>query len=107
MVPTADADGIRFFKIGTEVAAGKTVTVSVSESARAYAGIGTETGPSYGYSSVTYESCPLSADSAPVWWVGGFTLKDRTKGCIPLDIRVHGESELHHVTLAIETDDCP
>ena len=61
-----------------------------------------ENGPSTGYSSVRYESCPGAAD---VWWVGGFTLKDRVTACLPLNIVVNGD-ERHDLVIPIGEIDC-
>ena len=100
--PQADENGIRYFKIGTHLAPRATATVSVGPSATQWAGILTENGPSTGYSSVRYESCPGATD---VWWVGGFTLKDRVTACLPLNIVVNGD-ERHDLVIPIGEIDC-
>ena len=90
----ADYDGIRFYKVGTNLLPGHTVTVTIGDAARAYAGIMTERGPAVGYSTVTYTSCTASTPSSGpggVWWVGGFTLVGRSSDCVPLEVQVTGE----------------
>jgi hypothetical protein len=84
---TADPSGYRMggsasdFKIGAQIKAGATVTVSVAPEARAYAGL--DYGQDSGYSpttAVTFHSC-ASSDTA---FIGGFHV-DRPH-CVPFDI---------------------
>ena len=77
------------------------MTVSVASDARGWAGIATESGPPAGYSSVTYVSCPASQSPDGVWWVGGFTLRNRTSGCLPLDIQIQGEQSVRHTVISL------
>lgn len=102
-VPQVDHDGMRYFKIGTHLAPRATATVSVGPSATQWAGILTESGPPTGYSSVRYESYP---GTTYVWWVGGFTLKDRTTACLPLKIVVNDDGEEHDIVIPIGEVDC-
>ena len=105
----ADSDGIRFYKVGTNLLPDHNVTVSIGEAARVYAGIKTERGPAVGYSSVTYTSCPSSSPSigpGGVWWVGGFTLVGRSSACVPLEVQVSGEADVRHVHLLIGKSSC-
>lgn len=104
-----DTDGVRFFKIGTHLLPDHSVTVTIGEAARSYAGIRTERGPDVGYSSVTYTSCGASSPSigpGGVWWVGGFTLVGRSTACVPLDVQVKGEAAIRHVQLLIGESTC-
>lgn len=104
--PYVDADGIAFFKEGTELPADTTVTVSIGAPARAWAGILVESGPASGYSSVTYQSCSSDTRPGRVFWVGGFTLGGKTSACVPLEVLVKGESQPRHVVLSLEAGQC-
>lgn len=106
VAPEADADGTTMFKVGTRLPADSTVTVSIDPTARSFAGILTEQGPSVGYSSVTYEGCPASVHPGRVFWVGGFTLAGKKSACVPLTVQVKGEPDPRHAMLAIDTGSC-
>lgn len=102
-------DGSYFFKIGTHLLPDHTVTVTIGDAARSYAGIKTERGPAVGYSTVTYTSCAASTPSSGpggVWWVGGFTLVGRSSACVPLEVQVTGEADIRHVHLLIGRSSC-
>lgn len=98
-------DGIIFAKTGTELLANATVTVSVTPEARDWAGIATEAGPPAGYFSVT-TSGPSSQHADGVWWVGGFTLRNRTSGCLPLNVQVQGEESATHTVISFWDETC-
>lgn len=98
--------GVVFTTIGTELLPDATVTVSVARQARGWAAIATEAGPPAGYFSVTYISCPASLHPDGVWWVGGFTLRNRTSGCLPLDVHVHGEPFRRRVVISFWDKGC-
>jgi hypothetical protein len=105
----ADSDGIRFYKVGTNLLPGHTVSVTIGDAARAYAGIKTERGQAVGYSTVTYTSCAASTPSSGpggVWWVGGFTLVGRSSACVPLEVQVTGETNIRYVHLLIGRSSC-
>jgi hypothetical protein len=71
------------FKIGVELQAGATVTVTVALEARTYAGL--DYGQSWSYSpaqAVTFHACPHT-DTA---FIGGFHVEGHR--CVPLDIRI-------------------
>lgn len=104
--PYVDADGVAFFKEGTELPPDTTVTVSIADPARTWAGILTESGTAAGYSSVTYQGCSSASHPARVFWVGGFTLGGKTSACVPLEILVAGEGQPHHVMLSLEAGKC-
>lgn len=73
------------FKVGAEIKAGATVTVSVPATAPGHAGL--EYGQSWSYSpaqAVTFHACP-DTDTA---FIGGFHVEGRQ--CVPLDIAVGG-----------------
>jgi hypothetical protein len=88
---TADPSGYRMggsendFKLGAQLKAGSTVTVSVAPEARAYAGL--DYGQASGYSpalAVTFHACANSATA----YVGGFHVEGRR--CVPVDVSVDG-----------------
>jgi hypothetical protein len=77
--------GTGYYKIGAEVRAGATVTVSIPAGHASTAGL--EYGQGWEYSptaTVTFHGCPAH-DTA---YIGGFHLKSR--GCVPLDIAENG-----------------
>jgi hypothetical protein len=107
--PGAISDSLNyvvFATIGTELLPDATVTVSVAPGAREWAGIATEGGPPAGFFSVTYTSCPASRDPNGVWWVGGFTLRNRTSGCLPLDVHVLGEPSPRRAVISFSDASC-
>jgi hypothetical protein len=104
--PPPDRHGIRFYKVGAQLPAGQTVTVTIGASARAYAGILTERGRSAGYTAVTYRSCAPSRQVGMVFWVGGFVLAGRRSACIPLRVRTAGESTVRTASIAIPVGAC-
>jgi hypothetical protein len=93
---------------------GHRATVTIAASARDYAGIATEGGRAGGYSSVTYVGCPKSAPPKAqrkaqpdyVFWVGGFLLAGRARACVPLEVRVDGETAVRRLSLAIPYGSC-
>ncbi|QPZ37461.1 hypothetical protein [Paramicrobacterium chengjingii] len=104
--PVPDDNGVTYFKTGADLPPDKTVTVSVGDAARSYAGIVIAGGPSAGYSSVTYVSCPTQQQPSRMWWAGGFALIGRQSACVPLDVHVKGESEPRHLQLSLAVDPC-
>ncbi len=97
---------IRFYKIGVELPADASATVSIGSAARDFAGIVIETGPDAGYSSVTYTSCSSAIQTGLVFWVGGFSLVGRETACVPLDVQIRGEASARHVILSIGAGKC-
>lgn len=74
------------FKIGAQIKAGATVTVSVAPEARSYAGL--DYGQASRYSqapAVTFHSC-VSSDTV---FSGGFHVEGRH--CVPLDVKVNSQ----------------
>jgi hypothetical protein len=99
-------DGVSFFKVGMELPADASVTLSIGEEARAYAGIITEKGQDEGYSSVSYRACSATEQDGMVFWVGGFTLVGRASACVPLEVQVKGETAIRHTDFAIPVGAC-
>lgn len=95
---TADPTGFRRggsendFKIGAQLKAGSTVTVSVAKEARVYAGL--DYGQAWSYSAastVTFHAC-MNADTA---FIGGFHVEGRH--CVPLDVTADGNPQVRIV----------
>lgn len=107
--PGAIADSLHhvvFTTIGTELLPDVTVTVSVAPQAREWAAIATQPGPAAGAYSVTYISCPATLHPQGVWWAGGFTLRHRTSGCLPLTVSIHGAAGPRHVVVSFWDKSC-
>jgi hypothetical protein len=95
--------GLRFYKMGTYVAAGRTVTVSVLPPATAYARLQGAGLDHPGDLSVTFHACPGGSATS---WVGGFDLLHRSAACIPLEMRVTGESQPRRVVISLFSGTC-
>lgn len=104
--PSPDAQGITYFKTGAELPPGTTVTVSIGATARSFAGIVSENGPTAGYSSVTYRGCPAQKQHGRVWWTGGFSLVGHTSACLPLEVRVEGVNGIRKISVSLGVDPC-
>jgi hypothetical protein len=101
-----DSNGVTFYKVGVQLPAATTATVTIGGPARSHVGIRTESGPPAGYTSVTYSSCSSADPSAYFWWVGGFTVIGGTETCIPLDVRVKGEDSVRKITIPMNSTGC-
>ncbi|GAA1369185.1 hypothetical protein [Streptomyces beijiangensis] len=92
------------YKIGAEIAAGASVTVSVAPQARTKAGL--EYGQQWDYSSaqeVAFHACPKGRTA----YVGGFFVAGPTgRICLPLDIRT-GEAPPRRITVSLGAGPCP
>lgn len=85
--------GSTFFKMGTLVKAGETVTVTVARSARSYLKLRQVQGDEM---SVVFQACPGSSYTG---WVGGFDITGPTPACVALDVQVTGEPKLRHLAI--------
>jgi len=89
--------GSKFYKMGTYVKAGATVTVTVAHTARSYLRLQQGPGPHYqDEMSVVFEACPGSRYTA---WVGGFDIKGPMPACVALDVQVAGEQTPRHLAI--------
>jgi hypothetical protein len=89
------------FKIGAQVKAGATITVSVAPEARAYAGL--DYGQASGYSpapAVTFHAC-ISSDTV---FIGGFHVEGRH--CVPFDVSVDSQPPVR-IVVSIFDGPCP
>jgi len=90
-------DGSKFYKMGTLVKAGATVTITVAPSARPYLRL--QQGPEphlHGEMSVVFQACPGRSYTG---WVGGFDIKGQMPVCVALDVQVSGEQTPRHLTI--------
>jgi hypothetical protein len=89
------------FKVGAEVDAGATVTVTIAPDAPGHAGL--DYGQSWSYSpaqAVTFHACPHSDTT----FVGGFHVEGRQ--CVPVDIAV-GNAPPIRVVVSFFNGPCP
>jgi hypothetical protein len=86
------------YKIGFVLTPGSTVTVMIAPQARGRVVIRPE-----GAVAVTYSSCRHPSGFFPQ----GFTFTGgRTRGCVPLDMRIGGEPGIRHVTISLFAGRC-
>jgi hypothetical protein len=96
-------EGMTFYKQGTFVRDGSTVTVTIAGQARSFALLQSVGHPS-GDLAVTYQSCPSGGASS---WIGGFNLKGRTAACVPLDVAIDGENVIRRIVIPAGGGTCP
>lgn len=95
--------GLRFYKMGTYVTAGTTVTVSVLPPATDFARLQGQGLDHPGDQSITFQACPGGAATS---WVGGFDLFNRSAACLPLEVRVTGESQPRRIVISLFNGTC-
>ncbi|MEV0096143.1 hypothetical protein [Streptomyces sp. NPDC050738] len=100
---TKQSDGWHY-KIGVEITAGASATVSVAPQARGKAGLAY--GQQWDYTAaqeVAFHACP----KARTGYIGGFVVADPTgRSCLPLDIRT-GEAPPRRITVSLGAGTCP
>lgn len=97
--------GSKFYKMGTLVKVGATVTVTVARSARSYLRLQQGPGPHLeGQMSVVFQACPGSSYTG---WVGGFDITGPLPACVALDVQVAGEQILRHLAIPFGAATCP
>lgn len=104
-VDEANWNGGYYYKSGAQLRPGVSVTVSIEGPAAAYTRIVTESGPTDGARSVTYQSCDRSAAMGS-WWVGGFVLYGRHSACVPLLVSDPAGPAAHRAVVALGASDC-
>lgn len=97
-----EADGSTFYKLGTFVQAGSTVTVTLAKSALSYARIQLS-GTVPTADAVTFVSCKAGSVTA---WVGGYVLLRRDSACVPVEVMVSGEQHPRRLTLSFFNGNC-
>jgi len=97
-------EGSKFYKMGTIVKAGATVTVSVAPSARPYLRLQGGRGLSIpGETAFTFQACPGSGTTQ---WVGGFDIIGPMPACVALDVQVTGEPTPRHLDIPFGGTTC-
>lgn len=85
------------------IAPGNTVTIAIAPKARSYVVMSNPYSPPGGVVAATYHSCPGKWG----FFAQSFTFTDgRIRGCVPMDIHVHGEPQIRHVTLSLFAGPC-
>lgn len=98
--PSKNQQGWYFYKMGFVVQPGQQVTISVAPVARSFASLESERGSS---PTLAITQC---ADRGG-WFVGGFLLKDRKTGCVPVEARVAGQGTVIRRTISLFAGRCP
>jgi hypothetical protein len=105
-VATADPAGYGqhgSYKIPFVVTTGATVTVTIDPPARGHVVISNPYAPA-GVTAATYRPCPRVAG----FFAQGFAFTGgRTRGCVPLDVKVNDQPRVRHVTLSLFAGSCP
>jgi hypothetical protein len=87
-----------FYKVGVELSPAKVATVMIGGRAYEYASLISMYSPHTGDEAITYHSCKNAKFGTA--WVGGFLLRGRKTGCVPLRISIaDGESRREVVSL--------
>jgi hypothetical protein len=104
-VATADPAGYGehgSYKIPFVVTTGATVTVTIDPPARGHVVISNPYAPA-GVTAATYHSCARVAG----FFAQGFAFTGgRTRGCVPLDVKVGDQRRVRHVTLSLFAGSC-
>jgi hypothetical protein len=95
------------YKYPIAVAPGATVTMMIAASARGNVVIGNPYGPPAGVVAATYRACQPGQEQGWTVFVQGFTFTDgRTRGCVPLTVRIGREARIRHVTVSLYAGPC-
>lgn len=96
-----------WFKYPIAVAPGATVTMMIAASARGHVVITNPYGPSPGVVAASYRACLPGQEQGWTVFVQGFTFTDgRTRGCVPLIVRIGREARVRHVTVSLYAGPC-
>lgn len=106
LLPTANPSGWGeggAYKVPFAVGPNATVTVVIAPPARGYVAIDNPYGPPGGVAAATYHSC----QGAWTVFAQGFAFRGgRTRGCVPLDVRIAGQPAPRRVTLSLFAGTC-
>jgi hypothetical protein len=94
-----------FYKSGAQLPPDVIVTVRIGPSAVRFAALVTEYGSATGEQAVTYQAC-ASSKPAGYAWIGGFLLRGRRAGCVPIDVIVAGEANSRHAAVPLGVTRC-
>jgi hypothetical protein len=98
------------YKYPIAVAPGSTVTMMIAASARGHVVIDNPYAHLWGIGLVaaaTYRACQPGQQQGWTVFVQGFTFTDgRTRGCVPLNVRIGREARIRHVTVSLYAGPC-
>ena len=95
------------YKYPIAVAPGAVVTMMIAASARGHVVIGNPYGPPAGVVAATYRACQPGQEQGWTLFVQGFVFTDgRTRGCVPLTVRIGREARIRHVTVSLYAGPC-
>jgi hypothetical protein len=95
------------YKYPIAVAPGATVTMMIAASARGHVVIDNPYGPPAGVVAASYRACQPGQEQGWTVFVQGFTFTDgRTRGCVPLTVRIGRAARIRHVTVSLYAGPC-
>jgi hypothetical protein len=95
------------YKYPIAVAPGATVTMMIAASARGHVVIDNPYGPPAGVVAASYRACQPGQEQGWTVFVQGFLFTDgRTRGCVPLTVRIGREARIRHVTVSLYAGPC-
>ena len=95
------------YKYPIAVAPGATVTLMIAAPARGHVVIDNPYGPPAGVVAASYRACPPGQEQGWTVFVQGFTFTDgRTRGCVPLTVRIGREARIRHATVSLYAGSC-
>jgi hypothetical protein len=95
------------YKYPIAVAPGATVTMMIAASARGHVVIDNPYGPPAGVVAASYRACQPGQQQGWTVFVQGFTFTDgRTRGCVPLTVRIGRDARIRHVTVSLYAGPC-
>jgi hypothetical protein len=102
----SNGHGGRSYKLPLVVTMGSTVTLTIATPARRHVVIDNPYARMMGLggvTSATYRSCRHT----PGFFAQGFAFRHgRTRGCVPLDVRIGDQPQVHHITLSLFAGSC-
>ena len=95
------------YKYPIAVAPGAIVTMMIAAPARGHVVIDNPYGPPAGVVAASYRACQPGREQGWTVFVQGFTFTDgRTRGCVPLTVRIGREARIRHVTVSLYAGPC-
>lgn len=95
------------YKYPIAVAPGAIVTMMIAAPARGHVVIDNPYGPPAGVVAASYRACRPGQQKGWTVFVQGFTFTDgRTRGCVPLTMRIGREARIRHVTVSLYAGPC-
>jgi hypothetical protein len=95
------------YKYPRAVAPGAIVTMMIAAPARGHVVIDNPYGPPAGVVAASYRACQPGQEQGWTVFVQGFTFTDgRTRGCVPLTVRIGREARIRHVTVSLYAGPC-